>query len=468
MSYNDYKGFRILPIILILTLFSLSQCSIPVEAEKPNIIFILADDMGYADLSCYGQELFETPNIDRMAAEGMRMTSCYAGSAVCGPSRSVLMTGQHMGHTRVRANNCKVGGTLGYKGDRQVRRINLFNEDLTVGNMMQDAGYRTGLVGKWHLGGYDPEAGPNNRGFDEFFGWLTSNGNTHNYYPTQRYQNEELYDIPENQDGKQGLYMTDKCTDEAIAFVENNRDKPFFLYLAYNNPHVPLVVPDLGPYADMDWIDNNKIYAAMIHRLDQNIERLMQSLKDQGMDDNTIVFFTSDNGPRGNYSQELTDLAEFFDSNGPLRGYKRDLYEGGVRVPMIVRWPAKIKPGSESDVPWYFTDIMPTLADLVNTPVPEIADGVSILPVLLEKKYTEHDRYLYWEFYEGGYKQSVRWGNWKGIRMQKDGPLELYDLDTDLSEEHNIASEYPGIVLQIEEMMKKEHVDSENYPMSEY
>jgi len=468
MRYNSSTYFRILPIAMLVMIFSYPQCSKTVVNEEPNIIFILADDMGYGDLSCYGQNLFETPNIDRLAEEGMRMTSCYAGSAVCGPSRSVLMTGQHMGHTRVRANGCKVGGTLGYKGDRLIRRINLMNEDLTVGNMMQDAGYRTGLVGKWHLGGYDPEAAPNNRGFDEFYGWLTSNGNTHSYYPSQRYRNEELYDIPENQDGKQGVYITDKCTDEAISFIENNQDRPFFLYLAYNNPHVPLVVPDLGPYAGKDWIDNNKIYAAMIHRLDQNIARLMQSLKDQGMDENTIVFFCSDNGPRGNYSQELTDLAEFFDSNGPLRGYKRDLYEGGVRVPMIVRWPAKIKPGSESDVPWYFTDIMPTLADLVNTPVPEIADGVSILPVLLEKKYTEHDRYLYWEFYEGGYKQSVRWENWKGIRMQKDGPLELYDLDTDLSEEHNIASEYPGIVLQIEEMMKKEHVDSENYPMSEY
>ncbi len=468
MKKYALRSFGILTMLVILSIFVFSQCGSPVEAEKPNVIFILADDMGYGDLSCFGQELFETPNIDRLAEEGMRMTSCYAGSAVCGPSRSVLMTGQHMGHTRVRANSCKVGGTLGYKGERQVRRMNLLNEDLTVGNMMQDAGYRTGLVGKWHLGGYDPGAAPNNRGFDEFYGWLTSNGNTHNYYPTQRYRNEELYDIPENQDGKQGVYMTDKCTDEAISFIENNQDKPFFLYLAYNNPHVPLVVPDLGPYADVDWIDNNKIYAAMIHRLDQNIERLMQSLKDKGVDENTIVFFCSDNGPRGNYSKELTDLADFFDSNGPLRGYKRDLYEGGVRVPMIVRWPGKIKPGTESDVPWYFTDIMPTLADLVNTPVPEVADGVSVLPVLLEKNYTHDDRYLYWEFYEGGYKQSIRWNNWKGIRMKKDAALELYDLNTDLSEEHDIASEYPGIVLQIEEMMAKEHVDSENYPMSEY
>jgi len=468
MIYRDNNGFRILQIILILVIISLSQCVTPVECEKPNIIFILADDMGYADLSCYGQELFETPNIDRLAEEGMRMTSCYAGSAVCGPSRSVLMTGQHMGHTRVRANSCTVGGTLGYKGDRQVRRINLFNEDLTVGNMMQDAGYVTGLVGKWHLGGYDPEAGPNNRGFDEFYGWLTSNGNTHNYYPSQRYRNEELYDIPENQDGKQGVYMTDKCTDEAISFIENNQDKPFFLYLAYNNPHVPLVVPDLGPYADKDWIDNNKIYAAMIHRLDQNIERLMQSLKDQGVDENTILFFCSDNGPRGNYSKELTDLADFFDSNGPLRGYKRDLYEGGVRVPMIVIWPGKIKPGSESDVPWYFTDLMPTMAELAHVPAPEIADGVSVLPVLMENDYAHSNRYLYWEFYEGGYEQSVRWKNWKAIRFKEGNVIELYNLENDLSEENNISSSHPEILSQMLEYMDAEHVDSENYPLSEY
>jgi arylsulfatase A-like enzyme len=218
----------------------------------------------------------------------------------------------------------------------------------------------------------------------------------------------------------------------------------------------------------MDWIDNNKLYAAMIHRLDQNIERLMQSIKELGLDENTIVFFCSDNGPRGNYSQHLTDLAEFFDSNGPLRGYKRDLYEGGVRVPMIVRWPGKIRPGSESDVPWCFTDIMPTLAELARIPVPEIADGVSVMPVLLERDYDHHNRYLYWEFYEGGFKQSVRWKNWKGIRMQKDAALELYNLDTDLSEEHDIASEYPEIVTRIEEMMAKAHVESENYPLSEY
>ncbi len=466
---NKYIYYPIISILLITFAGISTGCTgnAAPGIEKPNIIFILADDMGYGDLSCYGQELFETPNIDRLAGEGMRMTSCYAGSAVCGPSRSVLMTGQHTGHTRVRANTCKVGGTLGYKGKSQMRRINLFTEDLTVGNMMQDAGYHTGLVGKWHLGGYDPEAAPNNRGFDEFYGWLTSNGNTQNYYPSQRYRNEELYDIPENQAGKKGVYMTDKCTDEAIAFVENNRDKPFFLYLAYNNPHVPLVVPDLGPYKEKDWIDNHKIYAAMIHRLDQNIARLMKSLKDLGMDENTLVFFCSDNGPRGNYSQHLTDLAEFFDSNGPLRGYKRDLYEGGIRIPMIVRWPGKIKPGSESDVPWYFTDLRPTLADLTEVPVPAFADGVSVLPLLVNEKYSHEDRYLYWEFYEGGYKQAVRWKNWKGIQMVPGEPLELYNLENDLSEKNDIAADYPEIVEQIETFMADAHEDSENYPLTE-
>ncbi len=468
MIYSNNNFLRMLGIAMILAIIPLLQCCTSVEDKKPNIIFILADDMGYGDLSCFGQELFETPNIDRLAREGMRMTSCYAGSPVCGPSRSVLMTGQHTGHTRVRANSCKVGGIVGYKGDQQVRRINLLNEDLTVGNMMQDAGYHTGLVGKWHLGGYDPEAVPNKKGFDEFYGWLTSNGNTHNYYPSQRYRNLELYNIPGNQDDKQEVYTTDLCTDEAISFIENNQDKPFFLYLAYNNPHVPLVVPDLGPYKEKDWNDNNKTYAAMIHRLDQNIERLMQKLKELEIDQNSIVFFCSDNGPRGNYSDYLTELAEFFNSNGPLRGYKRDLYEGGIRIPMIVRWPGVIEPGSESDVPWYFADLMPTMAELANIRVPEIADGRSVLPILLKKENNLTERPLYWEFYEQGFKQAVRWKNWKAIRFKKGNVVELYDLKLDLSEENNIADDNPEVLKQMLEFMNKEHRASKNFPLSEY
>ena len=458
---------RIIGYTILLILIPVLQCTEKNENSKPNIIFILADDLGYGDLSCYGQDLFETPNIDRLAREGMRFTDCYAGSPVCGPSRSVLMTGQHTGHTRVRGNMCRVGGSIGYKGTRQVRRVSLSDEDRTVGHVLQEAGYHTGLIGKWHLGAYDPEAGPLNRGFDEFSGWLTRVDETQGYYPSKRFIDDELVDVRENVDGKQGYYATDMCTDEAIAFIKNNKNHPFFLYLAYNNPHSPFQVPDLGPYTNMDWTDDAKTYAAMIHRLDQNINRLMQTIKDLQMDKETIVFFCSDNGPRSEPTVQQTAVADFFDSNGPLRGYKRDLYEGGIRIPMIARWLGKIKPGSESDLPSYFADILPTLADIAETSVPGNTDGVSLLPALLGLEYEFEERFLYWEFFEGGFKQAIRWDQWKAVRMKRGDPLELYDLSEDISEENNLSLQQPEVIRKIEEFLQTCRTESENWPLSE-
>jgi arylsulfatase A-like enzyme len=433
--------------------------------DRPNIIFIMADDMGYGDLGCYGQKKIHTPNIDKIAAEGMRFTDCYSGSTICAPSRSVLMTGQHTGHTRVRGNMCTVGGTIGYKGNRQVRRMFLTNEDITIGQVLQKAGYRTCLVGKWHLGAYDPNAGPLDRGFDEFYGWTINAGQTGGYYPSQRYRNRQLYDVEENQNGQQGQYSPDMCTNEAIEFLKSNKNRRFFLYLASDSPHSPFQVPDLGPYKDMDWPEPMKIYAGMIHRLDQNIGRLMQTLREFQLDDKTIVFFCSDNGPRSEPTQQQTQVAEFFDSNGPFRGYKRDLYEGGIRVPMVVRCPGKVPVGTTSNFPWYFADVLPTAAELALIEAPKNIDGKSIVPVLLGKQQNLGDRFLYWEYFESGFQQAVRWKQWKAIRLKRGEPLVLFDLSKDLAEEHDIASEHPDIIEQIEEYLKTARTESLNWPL---
>lgn len=437
------------------------------EENRPNVIFVLADDLGYGDPGCFGQKRIATPNIDKLAQEGMRFTNFYAGSTICAPSRSVLMTGQHTGHTRVRGNMCTAGGTIGYKGTHQVRRMCLTDEDVTIGHVMQRAGYHTGIVGKWHLGAYDPKAGPLDRGFDEFSGWLINEATTGGYYPQQRVVNRNLVDIPENANGKQQRYTTDLCTDEAIAFLQKNKKAPFFLYLAYNNPHSPLVVPDLGPYKNKDWPEHCKVYAAMIHRLDQNIKRLMQSLKDAGLDKNTLVLFCSDNGPRSEPTRIQTEVSDFFDSNGPLRGYKRDLYEGGLRVPMIARWPDKIQSGSTSDVPWYFADVMATAADAGNAKTADNTDGVSILPVLTGRKKDLPQRFLYWEYFESGFQQAIRWGKWKALRLKRGKHLELYDLSVDIGEQNNVASKHPEIIQQIEAYLKTARTESLNWPLSE-
>ncbi|MEJ2648938.1 MAG: arylsulfatase [Sedimentisphaerales bacterium] len=433
--------------------------------DKPNIVYIMVDDLGYGNLGCYGQQKILTPNIDKIAEEGIRFTNCYSGSTICAPSRSVLMTGQHTGHTRVRGNMCTVGGTLGYKGNRQVRRMSLTDEDVTVGHVMQKAGYRTCLVGKWHLGAYDPKAGPMDRGFDEFYGWTVNVAPTDGYFPSQRFRNRELYDIAENQNGRQGKYSTDICTDEAMDFMKNNKDRPCFLYLSYNNPHSPYQVPDLGPYKDKDWTEPCKIFAGMVHRLDQNMGRFMQALKDQKIDEKTIVFFCSDNGPRSEPTAEQTRVAEFFDSNGPLRGYKRDLYEGGIRIPMLARWPGKVGAGVTSDLPWYFADMLPTAAEFAGVKPPDNIDGKSIASVLMGKQKDFSERFLYWEYFESGFQQAVRWKNWKAIRLRRGEPLILFDLSKDFAEEHDIASENPKVISQIEEYLKTARTESLNWPL---
>ena len=432
-------------------------------ARRPNIVFILADDMGFGDASIFGQQKISTPNIDRLANSGMRFTHGYAGAPVCGPSRCALMTGQHTGHCRVRDNSALAGGLVGAKGKGTMRRPNLQPDDRTVAQYLKAAGYRTGLMGKWHLDGFDPKAVPTRFGFDEFKGWLTPLESTQGYWPAQRMHNEVLVDIPENAGGKQGRYDTSMITDDALDYIERNKASPFFLYAAYNSPHSPFTAPDLGPYASRkDWSDDAKTYAAMIHYLDLGIGRILDKLKSAGLDDDTVVFFTSDNGPRSERTAQQTRVAEFFNSSGGLTGYKRDLYEGGIRDPWIVRWPGHIAAGTVNQTPVYFPDFLPTALELAGAPS-EKSDGVSLLPLLSDPKKAA-DRFLYWEFYEPEFRQAARWGKWKAVRLKRDGPIALYDLEQDPKESKNLAAEYPAIVASMAEGMAREHLASPEYP----
>ncbi|CAN5865832.1 arylsulfatase [soil metagenome] len=437
-------------------------------ADRPNILFLMADDLGYGDLGCYGQEVIQTPNIDRMAVEGMRFTDHYAGSTVCAPARCALMTGLHTGHARVRGND----------------RVPLQPEDVTVADMLKGSGYATGLIGKWGLGEPDSTGIPNLQGFDYFFGYLNQH-HAHNYYPEYLWRQEEQVRLPGNKIGpdenvtvERVTYSHDLFAQEALEFVERHQDEPFFLYLALTIPHANnegsratgdgMEVADYGIYADKDWPNVQKGQAAMITLMDADIGRLMEKLKELDLDDNTIVFFTSDNGPHREGGKGYDP--EFFKASGPLRGIKRDLYEGGIRVPMIARWPGKIEAGSESNHVWAFWDVLPTLAELAGEEAPEGIDGLSAVPTLLGpeaagREQEEHE-FLYWEFHEGqASKQAARMGRWKGVRLAPSAPLELYDLENDLGEENNIADEHPEIVSRITEYLDTERTESEHWPL---
>lgn len=435
-------------------------------ARRPNIVFILADDMGYGDAAVYGQRRIATPNIDRLARSGMLFTQGYAGAPVCGPSRCALMTGKHTGHGRIRDNSALAGGKLGTKGKgaQLWRRPNLLPQDRTVAHYLQAAGYRTGLMGKWHLDGFEAAATPPNFGFDEFKGWLIQFEGTQGYWPAQRVHGDRLVDIPENAGGRHGRYEPFMVTADALDFIERNRAQPFFLYAAYNSPHSPYTAPDFGPYAERaGWADDEKTYAAMIHYLDQGIGQLLDKLASSGLERDTVVFFASDNGPRSEPSAQQTRVADFFDSNGGLTGYKRDMYEGGIRDPWIVRWTGRIAPGTVSDVPVYFPDFLPTALDLAGAPA-QPSDGVSLAPLLADPQRKDEDRFLYWEFYDPEFRQAVRWGRWKAVRLTRDGPLELYDLAADPKESRNLAQAHPDIVARMRAAMAREHAASPEYP----
>jgi arylsulfatase A-like enzyme len=436
-------------------------------AGKPNIVFILADDLGYGDIGCYGQKQIQTPNIGRLAAEGMRFTDHYAGTTVCAPSRCSLMTGLHTGHTYVRGNNeVQPMGQLPLPADM-----------LTLPKVLKQAGYRTALIGKWGLGGPDSTGLPNKQGFDYFFGYLCQR-HAHNYYPEFLFRNEERVPLKNKVPGSRldgaGVatekveYSYDLMEQEALQFVEQNKKGPFFLYLAVTLPHANneggtngMEVPDYGPYADKDWPQSDKGRAAMVTRLDRGVGRVMQKLKDLSLDEKTIVFFSSDNGPH----REGGANPEFFHSSGPFRGIKRDLYEGGIRVPLIARWPGRIKAGVVTGRVSAFWDLLPTLAELAGAPSPAGTDGISLLPTLLGRPEQQgRHEFLYWEFHEGGSIQAVRMGRWKAVRPFGKR-LELYDLQTDIGETHNVADSHPDVVAKIEKYLTTARTESKFWPL---
>jgi len=444
--------------------------------KKPNIVFILADDLGYGDLGCYGQKQIKTPNIDKMAAGGMRFTQFYAGSTICAPSRCVLMTGLDTGHCYVRGNK-SVG-----KGD-----LPLPAGTATVAKMLGGAGYKTAIIGKWGLGGPATTGIPNKQGFDYFFGYL-SQVRAHNYYPAYLWRNENKVPLRNkvviaDKGYSKGLgsaavkrveYSHDLFAADALKFIDTNKDNPFLLYLALTIPHANcesylvnrhgMEVPDYGIYKNEKWPEPQKGYAAMITRMDADLGRLLAKLKHLGIAENTLVIFSSDNGPH----KEGGADPKFFDSNGPLRGIKRDLYEGGIREPMIAYWPGRIKPGSVSDYIGGFQDFLPTCAQLAGLKPPENIDGVSIVPTLLgnSENQKKHE-YLYWEFHEKQKKQAVRMGKWKLIRFIPSGRVELYNLAEDLAEKNNVAQKHPDIVRKLKQIMASARTKSKIFPLPE-
>ncbi|HXG61126.1 MAG TPA: arylsulfatase [Planctomycetota bacterium] len=430
----------------------------PSQGRKPNIIFIHADDLGYGDLSCYGQQKFRTPNIDRLAAEGIRFTQYYAGSTVCAPSRYALMCGYHMGHAWIRGN-----------GDFPLR-----DEDVTVAEVLKAAGYATGVMGKWGLGREGTEGLPSRQGFDEHLGFLT-HGHPHRQYTDHLFRDAERVTVDPQ------AWANDLVADAALEFVRKHRARPFFLYWAVTVPHAEIRVPEeeLEPFrgrfpetpfvnrkADEDPARGYRsqatpkaAFAAMIARMDRHVGRLLALLKELGIDGDTVVFFSSDNGPH----KEGGADPEFFGSAGPLRGIKRDLYEGGIRVPMIVRWPGKIPAGAVSDHVWAHWDFLPTAAELAGAKPPEGIDGVSMAPALFGKPARAHE-FLYWEFHERGFQQAVRWGDWKAVRLGPGRPLELYDLKSDVGERQDVAARHPEVVSRIEEYLKTARTESPRWP----
>jgi len=471
---SDFE-FRISAILFVW----IACCANVSAVERPNVIYILADDLGIGDLGCYGQEKIRTPNIDRIAAEGMRFTQHYSGNSVCAPSRCTLMTGLHCGHAPVRDNAQRAPNSEG--------QTPMPPSTITVAQIMKQAGYSTGMIGKWGLGMPEDKSSPSNFGFDYYYGYLCQ-GVAHTYYPPHLWRNDQRELLPGNppydasmkgaiEPGGQ-TYSHDLMAEDSLRWVrEQKKDKPFFLYLAFTIPHVSLQVPEdsMAEYQAKGWTEtpftntkhyaNNDTpraaYAGMITRMDRDIGRLLALLKELGLDDHTLVFFSSDNGAV--FPLSGTD-PEFFKSTGGFRGYKQDLYEGGIRTPFVARWPSHIKAGSVSDHVSAFWDFLPTMAELLGVAAPQGIDGLSFLPALLGQPGQKKHDFLYWEYHSQGGRVAVRMGDWKGIRngMKKNpgAPLELYNLATDPAEAHDVAAENPSVATQLREIMAREHAPS--------
>lgn len=430
-----------------------------IAAAGPNIIFIMADDLGYGDLGCYGQQEIQTPHIDQLAREGTRFTQVYAGSTVYAPTRCSLMTGLHTGHSRIRGNS----GFEGLNRDRV--SVSLRNEDVTVAEVLKVAGYKTGVTGKWGLGQPGTEGIPNRQGFDEWLGFLDQR-HAHGFYPEYIWQNETMRSLNGNLGGHQRDWIHDRFTDFSLDFIRENEDNPFFLYIAYTIPHGRYEIASDVPYTEKDWPQDVKNYAAMVTRMDQDVGRIMSLLKELSIDENTIVFFTSDNGAEIYYFRQTGLIPEYesiLKSPGPLRGWKRDLTDGGVRVPMIARWPNRIPAGETNDHMWAFWDFLSTAAELAGVSPPVNSDGISVVPILLGQEQEAHE-FLYWEFFERGFQQAVRYQDFKAIRLKQGEPLELYRVTEDLREENNVAAQHPEVVQRIEAYLRTARTPSLYWP----
>ena len=477
-----------LPTLLAQQALAAGDTPAEATAERPNIIFILADDMGYGDLACYGNPYIQTPNIDRLARTGTSFTQAYAGSGISSPSRCSLMTGLNSGHSRIRDNQCYAGGRTGLKintnGDTTiVRRANLLAEDVTLGTVLSQAGYRTCLVNKWHLDGYDPQAAPNHRGFDEFYGWTIStvHSNAPYYYPYYRLHGDSLVNISENANDAHVRHNTEISTDDAIAFIHRNRHRPFFLFLGYDAPHEPYNIDDTSWYDDRgEWSANTKRYAALVTHMDHHIGRLLATLDALHLRENTLVIFASDNGAA--VMAPLKDL----NSGAGLKGRKGQLYEGGIRVPLIVNQPGRV-PARQIDNLVYFPDFMPTLAAIAHHPSsthpsspthpirpsspsspsrpthPAPTDGIDISPLFFGHDIDTDSRPLYWEF--PGKQRAIRYQGWKCVTVKKGAPLELYRIKDDPMERHNVAADHPDIVQRLDSLMWQLRSPSPNYPI---
>ncbi len=459
----------------LLSVLSLTLGTFSAGADRPNIVYIMTDDLGYGDLGCYGQKVIATPHIDAMAAAGLRFTDHYAGHTVCRPSRLVLWLGQHVGTTGI-------DGNLPHS---------LNGTERTVAKLLQEAGYATGGVGKWALGNVDsPEevdnpGHPNHNGFDYWFGYLNQS-NAHNFFPPFLWENMKqvplegnvLSDDPRARGRvavKRVTYSHDVMTDAAFDFIRRHRDTPFLLHIHWTIPHTNneggrftgdgMEVPDYGSYADKDWPQPERGFAAMIERMDRDVGRLFALLEEVGLDESTIVFFTSDNGPH----QEGGHRHEFFDSNGPLKGYKRSMHDGGIRVPLIARWPGKVPAGTVTDHPSAFWDFLPTACDLAGVEAPKKIDGISYLTTLLgQPKKQETHEYLYWRSREGETSIGMRMGSWKLVKYKPTrrrgkpsspdapGDWRLYDLSEDLGEENDLATQRPEIVAEMMDLLLRD------------
>ena len=453
-------------LVAVIQLGLFSYCA--AEPMRPNIIFILADDLGYGDVGFNGQQHIKTPRLDQLAAQGIVFTQHYAGSTVCMPSRCALMTGKHTGHGTVRENP---------RWTASGKPVNIGPDDITVAEELSRAGYRSAIIGKWGLAeGGDDHGLPSRQGFDFFLGYRTHRA-AHHYYPKMLWRDEETFELPENKTRKkQGKYSHDLATEEALKWIEQDHVQPFFLYLAYTIPHYELTVPQDSKeqYKNLGWPkkrmwpghyyndpEGNITYAGMVSRLDRDIGRIVDLLKSQGLADNTIVLFSSDNGP------EYEKKDRFFNSNGDLRGGKRDLYEGGIRVPFVAWWPGCIQAGKKSNHISAFWDFLPTACELAGVePSDSDIDGISYLPALLgnDQRQKQHD-YLYWEFNEGaGPIQAIRQNDWKAVKHHQED-IEIYDLSKDIGEMRDLADDQPGIADQMEALLAQARTDHPEFPL---